>query len=195
MKAQLQHYVASRRIGKNGLRPFGSRASTSVKKKSQGARMRTKQSLSQQPLLGVLQTIRKWFLKERKYGHEVRSTTLMTRLRLELETEIGKQNVLQQQGSAHFNEHVLRACQSRLGRITDPRLATDKAQWSWNRRSYRGDRQEGQQAESHTDSKTEQLLWKLTWPAWWKTQPPGKLFTASFSFSTNRHHGSSGAQL
>ena len=66
-KDQYQHYVASRRLGKNGVRPFGSRGSTSIRKQSQGARMRSQQSLTQQPLLGVFQTIRKWFLKERRH--------------------------------------------------------------------------------------------------------------------------------
>ena len=75
--------------------------------------MRTKQSLIPQPLLGVLQRIRKWFLKERRYGRQVRNSTLRTRLRLELETEAGKQRVLQQQGSPHFNDQVFKACVNR----------------------------------------------------------------------------------
>ena len=61
-----------------------------------------------------------------RYGHEVRTTTLRTRLKLELQTEIGKQQVLQLQGSAHFNDRVLLACEQRLARIMDARLANHK---------------------------------------------------------------------
>jgi hypothetical protein len=67
MKDQYQHYFSSTRLGKNGIRPFGNRGSTSIKKQSQGARMRNQQSLTQQPLLEVFQRIRKWFLKERRH--------------------------------------------------------------------------------------------------------------------------------
>ncbi len=52
-KAVYQLYVAIRCLDKNGLRPFGSRASQSQETK-RGARMRTQQSLTRQPLRGVL---------------------------------------------------------------------------------------------------------------------------------------------
>ena len=111
-----------------------------------------------------------------RYGHEIRTTTLRTRLKLELQTEIGKQQVLQLQGSAHFNDRVLQACEQRLARIMDPRVANTKLQRSWDRRAYYpeiGAMARKASKMSHTDPKTEQLLCKLTWPAWWKTQPHG----------------------
>ena len=39
-KSELQTFVASRRLGKSGLRPFGSRGSISARKSGTGARIR-----------------------------------------------------------------------------------------------------------------------------------------------------------
>ena len=133
-KAEFQTFVASRRLGKNGLRPFGSRGTISSKKSGTGARIRKGPAVIQQPLYGVLQGLRKWFQRERQYGHEVRTTTLRTRLKLDLATEAGRQEVLQQQGSHHFNQAILTACSHRLAKMATPTLARLKGHRNWERK-------------------------------------------------------------
>ena len=119
IKPKLMQAVARLRLGKKGLRPFGSRARTSYQNhnKAMGARIRetrTGISSKQSPLEGVMARLKKWFDEERAHGHEVRNSTINTRLKFELEYEVDKQLVLQEHKSENFCAHALRASQRRL---------------------------------------------------------------------------------
>ena len=67
----------------------------------------------------MFQLCRQWFQRERKYGHEVKVHQLLTRLRLELMSEIGRQQVLQECQSPDFFEKTLQACQERLASMNN----------------------------------------------------------------------------
>ena len=71
----LLDYVVTRRVGKNGPRPFGSNRKLSKYRTGLGARIRTdtrgSEPTRQQPLQGVFFRLRQWFHRERAYDQEV----------------------------------------------------------------------------------------------------------------------------
>ena len=165
-RTDYEQFVAKSRIGVHGLRPFGSNQHwAEVGSRAQGSRLRGPVSVKQQPLKFVFQRIRKWFFRERKYGHEVKNHQLISRLNLELRTEIGRQQVLQSLGSNDFKAKTLAAAQHRLNKLaTGQRLS--KATSEWFRKHYYpaiGARARKGQKQSHQDDKFDPMLAKLTW--------------------------------
>jgi hypothetical protein len=75
-------FVAARRIGHGGLRPFGSNKPTSNGSQSRGARLRAlhpKLSTKQQHLNPVLWALRVWFMTERAHNVEILSRHIIQR--------------------------------------------------------------------------------------------------------------------
>eukprot|EP00972_Heterocapsa_arctica_P075913 11196458-Heterocapsa_arctica.AAC.1 len=67
----------------HGLRAFGSRAPTSGRSRSQGRRLQRHvrgEATMLRPLDAVYERVEKWFNQEREFNHEVRTTTLTSRL-------------------------------------------------------------------------------------------------------------------
>ena len=87
------------RIGKTGLRPFGSTlAKSSLQSESMGSRISFQpkdQGNKKIPLQGVYHRLKVWLLLQSERGLEPRPSTVRTRCELELATEIGTQRVLQ----------------------------------------------------------------------------------------------------
>ena len=163
-RPELQTFVTNQRLGLTGLRPFGSHG-PAMGSSSLGARMRTEISQTQQPLKPVFQRCKQWFHRERKYGHEVKIHQLVTRLRLELMSEIGRQQVLQERQSPDFFEKTLLACQDRLASLNHQQTSS-KSGGEWLRKFYYpaiGARARKGQKQSHQDDKFDPVLAKLTW--------------------------------
>ena len=119
VKAKLMEAVARLRLGTRGLRPFGSRSATSTLNHhaNVGARLRESRTgipSKQQPLEAVMARVKKWFDNERAHGHEVRRKPILTRLKYELEYEVDRHIVLQEQDSPSFSPFALRSSQKRL---------------------------------------------------------------------------------
>ncbi|MCP4242815.1 MAG: hypothetical protein GY772_19855, partial [bacterium] len=107
-------FVAGARTSVTGLRPFGT---TRPGTRAQGKGCRLRSSWTIQPLRIVYQRIKAWFAKERQYGHQLQHHHLLTRLKLELATELGRQQVLQEHESKHYSQKVQEACQTRLHKL------------------------------------------------------------------------------
>ena len=89
-----------------------------------------------------------------------------TRVKLDLATEAGRQEVLQQQGSQRFTQAILTACKHWLAKMATPTLARLKGHRNWERKSLFpsvGAASRKAHKHSHVDPKTEQLLCQLTW--------------------------------
>ena len=110
----------SRRLGKHGLRPWGSTSRPRGKALSQGCRIPvSKTSFSKKQVLGgVLGKVKKWFDKERMHNNEVRSKHIVQRIKYELEYEQDKQLVLQQHNSQDFRQEILEACRKKLSFVS-----------------------------------------------------------------------------
>ena len=121
-----REYIATHRIGKYSLRPFGSNRPTSYGSSGKGCRIRIDstpdQPSVQQPLKGVFHSVKQWFNGEREHNNEVRVRHIRQRLLFTMEAERDRQLVLQQHGSEKFNIRVLTACQQKLSffSITNP---------------------------------------------------------------------------
>ena len=88
--------------------------------------MRSGLSTNQQPLCQVFDRVRQRFMRERKYGHEVKANQINTRFKLELRAEIGRQEVFQQLGSPHYQAKTLTNSRARLAKFEDaPYLKKD----------------------------------------------------------------------
>lgn len=124
LRTAMQEFLASRRVGVHGVRPFGSTAPLCRSSKSQGARLSkvTDEPISKQPLNKVLLQVKRWFDNERERNHEVRSRHIAQRVKYQIEYERDRQMVLQQVGSPKFNELVLQSCEHKLSflRVHDP---------------------------------------------------------------------------
>ncbi len=147
------------------------------KNKGQGCSIRTTWKI--QPLRVVYQRIKKWFTKERQYAHQINSHHLLTRLKLELSTEVGRQEVLSQHQSHHFNRSILEACQKRLQRLNDPGYQTS-GMAEWLRTQFYpqiGATPRSGERKSHLPEKFDGLLASLTWAsvdrALWLAQSGG----------------------
>jgi hypothetical protein len=167
-RLQLQAFVVSHRHGIAGLRPFGSRETTSNKKVSQGARLPNPNAdLSlRQPLHQVFVRIKKWLTKERMYGHEIRGTTMRTRFKLELLAEKGKQQVFQELLSPQYNARVQTAVEHRLMRMSEVGFARSKRFKEFERNTFFpavGALARKPEKQSHLDEKLEEPLAQLTW--------------------------------
>ena len=120
-KQAYEELVARLRLGRRGLRPFGSTEKVSSKSGNQGARIRVDiagVATKQRPLEAVMHRFHKWFNNERDHRHEVREKTILTRLKYELEYERDKQLVLREHESKEFLPWTLEACQTRLAKFT-----------------------------------------------------------------------------
>ena len=105
-KAAFLEFVSKARLGKHGLRPWGSKSSRMGKRtKTLGRRMshhvRGEASVTR-PLEAVLERLERWLKLERQHRHEVRGKTIATRLQYGLEYERDRQLVLEQHQSQDF---------------------------------------------------------------------------------------------
>ena len=117
-KPAFLEFVSKARLGKHGLRPWGSKTSLMGKRtKTLGRRLthhvRGVASV-QRPLDEVMERLERWLKDERQHRHEVRVKTLTTRLMYELEYERDRQLVLQQHESKDFKPFVLEKCREKL---------------------------------------------------------------------------------
>ena len=105
-KDKILEAIARLKLGKTGLRPFGSNARLDRNQnRNRGARLqeaRTGIPSRRQPLEGVMWRLKALFDKERAHGHEVRKKHILARLRYELELERDRQLALQQHEDERF---------------------------------------------------------------------------------------------
>ena len=115
---KLRELISKHRLGKRGVRAFGSWAPTSTKRVGTGKRlqkpMKDGEVAPNRPLERVYQRLTKWFREEREYGHEVRGATIRTRVLYELEYERDCELVKQQTGDTSFRPYVLDAARDKL---------------------------------------------------------------------------------
>ena len=109
--------MAERRLGKWGLRPFGSNKPITSMSANQGSRMPPVvegKGTTKQPPAEVFNTLRAWLREKRMdHGNEVRGH-IKQRLQAELQRAVDKQLVLQEHKSSKFNELVLEAATAKL---------------------------------------------------------------------------------
>ena len=170
-KHEFMSFVAEHRLGKTGLRPWGSkRPAYKNLSLSQGARIREKptEATKQNPLAGVFHKIKVWFEKEREHGVEVRARHIRERTKYELEYEQDRQQVLQQQGSKKYNADVLAQCQKKLEFVNihdgPNRKDRDKQDNFFDRRVYPfiGAHPRAGQNKSQQDPKLDRTRFLLT---------------------------------
>ena len=144
-KVGLQEFVARRRVGLRGLRPFGSKKPLQDCSRCSGARVRpdTAGQVSPiRPLERVMARLHPWFNQEREYRHEVRGKILNTRLKYELEYEGDRELVFEQHNSPEHLPYVLQACQEKLSFFQILRANKTQEKCGWQRSSDRGSEQQ-----------------------------------------------------
>ena len=99
------------------------------KDKGQGARLPKKPTHKLDP---VFQEIKKWYTRERQHGHEIKRHHIRMRFQVQLETEIGRQRVLDEHSSPKFDPQLLSECQGRLQRMMD-QLYMSRQGLEWER--------------------------------------------------------------
>ena len=128
----IKAFIAEHRLGKHGLRPFGSTRATARKPVTLGARIPSQgkfEATSKQPLGEALGKVKIWFENERTHGIEVRSKHIIQRTRTTIEYERDKQLVLQELANPQFQEAVLAACQEKLEILQVHHMC--KKGWDW----------------------------------------------------------------
>ena len=82
-----------------------------------------------EPLRGVYHRMKNWLQRQYDNGQEPRTTTLRTRVELELSSEIGIQRALQRMRPRKFQEFVLDAAKYRLQQIQLNRGSKNVQEW------------------------------------------------------------------
>ena len=126
-RKELQSQIAEARLGKYGLRPFGSNLANQ-KRQSRGLKARIDRSkilkpaegTKKEPLRGVLFQLQKFLDQERMRRNEVRPTHIRTRFTAQLKVEKDVQNALHEAKSPAYQPYVLRAVEERLQAYQDP---------------------------------------------------------------------------
>ena len=117
-KQEYAKFVQERRLGRTGLRPFGSKtALCNLGNSATGARLRNApgdKPTTQQPLQGIFHKLKNWFNQERIWGHEIRPTHLRIRFQLHLEREVAYQEALAKAGRVEHNPDLLHSAAKRL---------------------------------------------------------------------------------
>ena len=113
----IKREVIRLRLGKHGIRPFGStKALTKRGDVGGGARIKRKAAEENKkiPLMTVFIKVRKWFENERMHRQEVRRLHINQRLKYQLEADRDRQALLQQVEHPHFKPWLFRSIQERL---------------------------------------------------------------------------------
>ena len=132
---RLYKWIHQHRVGKWGLRPWGSkRPNRGQVSMALGARLREQptEPTAQVPLAGVLTDVKKWFEEERSIGTEIREKHIVQQTKYQLEYEVDKQNVLSQHGSKDYNPRVIEAAGSKLKVIQMNNMSKKGKEWFQN---------------------------------------------------------------
>jgi len=167
-KVALQEFVARRRLGLRGLRPFGSKKPLQDCSRCSGARVRPDaagQPSPMRPLERVMARLHQWFNQEREYRHEVRGKILNTRLKYELEYERDRELVLEQHKSPEHLPYVLQACQEKLSFFQILRASKRQEKWMAKvvRPRIRATARVAQKLSEGRDAELCSVKGKLTW--------------------------------
>ena len=126
-REEYQREVAEARLGKFGLRPFGSvladqkRRSKSLKARIDRSKfLKPADGTKKEPLRGVLFQLQKFLDTERQRRNEVRPTHIRTRFTAQLKVEKDVQVALRDAKSQGFQPYVLKAVEDRLQAFADP---------------------------------------------------------------------------
>ena len=116
MKVELAKFVATRRLGLRGLRPWGSHKPLAHFLPGQGARLSKllPENNKSQQLLQCFLKVRVWFENERRFNTEVRQRHIVQRLKFQMEFEKDRQVVLHQQKRNLFKIWYMKALEHRL---------------------------------------------------------------------------------
>ncbi len=169
LRASFLEYVGRARLGKNGLRPLGSRTPTSTRTvKTEGKRISKHVrgvATETRPLEAVFARLEAWFREERVHRHEVRNKSLATRLRFEMEFERDKQLVLEQHKSPEFRPYVLERVRDKLSWFQITRPSKKQERWISDvvRPRIRATTRAAQKLNESTDRKLDEVKAKLTW--------------------------------
>ena len=128
--------VIKRRLGKCGLRPFGSSKCTSKNFESLGTRIVKTKDLnpsSRTPLVEVLGRVKVWLDEERRNNNEVRTKHIYQRTIYELEFERDKQDVLKQHNAPEYMAFVHRAVSQKLRCLKVHGACTPQIKWFKNK--------------------------------------------------------------
>ena len=168
-KTAFLEFVSKARLGKHGLRPWGSTAGlVSKRTRSLGKRMSNHVrgvATVVRPLDEVMERLERWMKQERQYRHEVRGKTIAMRIKYELEYERDRQLVLEQHQSEDFKPFVLEKCSEKLAffQITRP----SKRQERWVDEVVKprigATARGGQKLSQSADLKLDEKKAKLTW--------------------------------